>query len=311
MINLFDVICNFVLLFFVFSFLGWCTEVTLKYIQFHRFINRGFLIGPYCPIYGTGAVLVTIAVGGISNFESSYGMTFVISFFVCGAIEYIASYYMEKKYHARWWDYSQKPMNLNGRIWIGNLILFGIGGTVIVKIMDPFFFGLFGHMTEIARHTCTVVLVAIFMTDSVVSRLIMKLIKVSVENSEADNTEAVSKEVRMLLSNKSVLHQRIVNAYPDVIYKTERISKKLEEVRLETEQLRAKAEKKKNELAEFIVEEKENLASVLEGSGAVKSDIIKMQDELIQLLEMNEKDKVQIAELKNEIEKKKVKAKFE
>ncbi|MDD2959612.1 MAG: hypothetical protein PHR92_14015 [Lachnospiraceae bacterium] len=311
MINLFDVICNFVLLFFVFSFLGWCTEVTLKYIQFHRFINRGFLIGPYCPIYGTGAVLVTIAVGGISNFESSYGMTFVISFFVCGAIEYIASYYMEKKYHARWWDYSQKPMNLNGRIWIGNLILFGIGGTVIVKIMDPFFFGLFGHMTEMARHICTVVLVAIFMTDSVVSRLIMKLIKVSVENSEADNTEAVSKEVRMLLSNKSVLHQRIVNAYPDVIYKTERISKKLEEVRLETEQLRAKAEKKKNELAEFIVEEKENLASVLEGSGAVKSDIIKMQDELIQLLEMNEKDKVQIAELKNEIKKKKVKAKFE
>lgn len=57
-----ELLCYFILLFMVFSVAGWIMEVTLKYIQFHRFINRGFLIGPYCPIYGAGAVLVTAAV---------------------------------------------------------------------------------------------------------------------------------------------------------------------------------------------------------------------------------------------------------
>ena len=53
-------LCQLIVLFFVFSVLGWMMEVTLKYIQYHRFINRGFLIGPYCPIYGSGVVLVTV-----------------------------------------------------------------------------------------------------------------------------------------------------------------------------------------------------------------------------------------------------------
>ena len=57
-------LCQLIILYFVFSCLGWMMEVTLKYIQYHRFINRGFLIGPYCPIYGCGVVLVTVLVGG-------------------------------------------------------------------------------------------------------------------------------------------------------------------------------------------------------------------------------------------------------
>ena len=60
-----QLLSNFVILFFAFSVLGWITEVTLKFIQFHRFINRGFFIGPYCPIYGWGAVAITVLVGGL------------------------------------------------------------------------------------------------------------------------------------------------------------------------------------------------------------------------------------------------------
>ena len=60
-------LCQLIVLFFVFSVLGWMMEVTLKYIQYHRFINRGFLIGPYCPIYGSGVVLVTVLVGGLNH----------------------------------------------------------------------------------------------------------------------------------------------------------------------------------------------------------------------------------------------------
>lgn len=119
-----NLLLNYILLFFSVSFLGWCIEVVLKYRQYHRFINRGFLTGPCLPIYGSGAVLITAAVQALSTLESGVGITFAVSFLLCGALEYGVSWFMEKRFHARWWDYSQKPMNLHGRIWIGNLILF-------------------------------------------------------------------------------------------------------------------------------------------------------------------------------------------
>ena len=124
-------LCQLIVLFFVFSVLGWMMEVTLKYIQYHRFINRGFLIGPYCPIYGSGVVLVTVLVGGLIGIRGGTpGEIFLAGFFICGGLEYFISWYMEKAFHARWWDYSRKPMNLNGRVWIGNLMLFGTSGSL-------------------------------------------------------------------------------------------------------------------------------------------------------------------------------------
>lgn len=72
-----QLLSNFVILFFAFSVLGWITEVTLKFIQFHRFINRGFFIGPYCPIYGWGAVAITVLVGGLLGREGTVGETFL------------------------------------------------------------------------------------------------------------------------------------------------------------------------------------------------------------------------------------------
>ena len=76
---------DLILLFFSYAFIGWCIEVTLKYFQFHRFINRGFLTGPWLPIYGSGAALITIAVKGTAPLESSVGTTFVVSFLLCCA----------------------------------------------------------------------------------------------------------------------------------------------------------------------------------------------------------------------------------
>ena len=147
-----EFLIDLLLLFFAFSFIGWCIEVILKYRQFHKFINRGFLTGPWLPIYGFGAVLITVSVLGIGGFESSIGTTFVISFFVCGLVEYLASYFLEKRYHARWWDYSQKPMNLNGRVWIGNLILFGLGGIAIIEFANPIFYELFSNITLLINY---------------------------------------------------------------------------------------------------------------------------------------------------------------
>ena len=239
-----EYIVDLVLLFFAYSLLGWCIEVVLKYREFHRFINRGFFTGPILPIYGSGAALITLVVGNLSRFESGYGTTFALSFLICGLVEYLTSYVMEKRFHARWWDYSQKPMNLHGRVWIGNLILFGLGGVAIIHILDPLLYRALDALPLSVKEIWACALLAIFAADYVLTHFMLKLVKVGVESSQADNTEEISREVYLLLSNRSVLYKRFADAYPEVIYRTERINARLAAVKAETERLRQEAEQR-------------------------------------------------------------------
>ena len=289
---------NLILLFFAYAFLGWCIEVTLKYFQFHRFINRGFLTGPWLPIYGSGAALITVVIKGLAPLEFSVGTTFAVSFLLCGFLEYMTSYVLEKRFHARWWDYSQKPMNLHGRVWIGNLILFGLGGVVIVDLINPLLLRLSEHMSFPLREIMALSLSVVFVADYVMSHFVLKLVKTSVELSEADDTEAISKEVRLLLSDRSVFHRRFAEAYPEVIYKTERIARRMEEIRAETERLRQEAE-------EHVAQMRLEVAESLEPTRSVKNEIIEKQDALIRLLYREEDASHEIRELKQEVDSKK------
>lgn len=275
---------DLLLLFFAFSFIGWCIEVVLKYRQFHRFINRGFLTGPWLPIYGFGAVLITVSVQEIAGFESSIGTTFVISFYVCGAVEYLASYFLERRYHARWWDYSQKPMNLKGRVWIGNLILFGLGGIAIIELANPFFYDVFSRISLPTKSIIAGLLSICFLTDYISSQFIMKLVKAGVENSEADNTEEINKEIALLFRDRSYFYRRFADAYPEVIYRTEKIKAHMEEVRMETELLRAEAEARISEMNEKWEESKGQFVATLDPVGTAKTRLIAKQEELIQIL---------------------------
>ena len=288
---------NLILLFFAYAFLGWCIEVTLKYLQFHRFINRGFLTGPWLPIYGSGAALITIAVKGLSPLEFSFGTTFVISFILCGVIEYLTSFFLEKRFHARWWDYSQKPMNLHGRVWIGNLILFGLGGVLIVELINPLLLRLSGHLSFRLRESLAIVLSCIFVADYVMSHFVLKLVKTGVESSEADDTEVINKEIHLLLSDRSFFHRRFAEAYPEVLYRTERIAARVEAIKAETERLRLEAEQR-------AVEVKHEVEVNLEPTVIVKNTIIEKQEALIGLLYKEDTASDEMKALKREVEEK-------
>ena len=288
---------NLILLFFAYAFLGWCIEVTLKYFQFHRFINRGFLTGPWLPIYGSGAALITIAVKGLSPLESSVGTTFMVSFILCGVVEYMTSFVLEKRFHARWWDYSQKPMNLHGRVWIGNLILFGLGGVLIVEMINPLLLRLSGHLSFILRETLAIILSSIFTADYVMSHFVLKLVKTGVENSEADDTEAINKEIRLLLNDRSFFHRRFAEAYPEVLYRTERIAARVEAIKAETERLRLEAELR-------VAEVKHEVEVNLEPTAMVKNTIIEKQEALIDLLYQEDTASDEMKALKREVEEK-------
>lgn len=288
---------NLILLFFAYAFLGWCIEVTLKYFQLHRFINRGFLTGPWLPIYGSGAALITIAVKGLSPLESSVGTTFMVSFILCGVVEYMTSFVLEKRFHARWWDYSQKPMNLHGRVWIGNLILFGLGGVLIVEMINPLLLRLSGHLSFRLRETLAIILSSIFTADYVMSHFVLKLVKTGVENSEADDTEAINKEIRLLLNDRSFFHRRFAEAYPEVLYRTERIAARVEAIKAETERLRLEAELR-------VAEVKHEVEVNLEPTAMVKNTIIEKQEALIDLLYQEDTASDEMKALKHEVEEK-------
>lgn len=289
---------NIILLFFIYAFAGWCMEVILKYRQYHRFINRGFLTGPVCPIYGFGAVLITIVIGNLASVESGLIMTFALSFLICGAVEYLTSLILEKIFHARWWDYSQKPMNLNGRIWIGNLLLFGIAGVAIIHILNPLLYSVLDRIPLKTRQVLATVLLAIIAADFVISYFVLKLVKVGVDNSEADNTEEISKEVRQLLTNRSYFYKRFSDAYPEVVYRTERVQARIAAVKAEAERMRHEAEKRLDAQAEKV-------AASLEPAFRIRAELIGKQDALIAMLYDEQSANDEMKALKAEIDRQK------
>ena len=289
---------NIVLQFFIFGFAGWCMEVILKYRQFHRFINRGFLTGPILPIYGFGVVLITVVVGNLASVESGVVATFALSLLICGVVEYLTSYVLEKIFHARWWDYSQKPMNLNGRVWIGNLALFGLAGVAIIHIVNPVLFPALDRIPLNTRKVVAAVLLAILAADFVISWFVLKLVKTGVDSSQADNTEQISREVRQLLTNRSYFYSRFADAYPEVVYKTERVQARIAAVKAEAERMQQEAERR-------FEERKSRFAEKLEPSSLIRADLVEKQDALIAMLYDESSADGDMKHLKAEIDRQK------
>lgn len=268
-------------LFFIYSFMGWVTEVVLKYFQYKRFINRGFLIGPYCPIYGTGAVIVTLGGRLLAPVGRSLGMSFLIAFVLCGLLEYVTGYILEKHFHARWWDYSQKPMNLHGRVWTGNLILFGLGGVLILEVFNPRLLATAAQMEPLLFSVLLMASSLLFVADAVMSHFIMSLLKRGIEESWADKSEEITAEVRYLLENRSVFHKRILDAYPEITFRTEKVKARLERIRDEGEAMRLLAEEKVEALEERA---REAASKNLTTTWSLQREIIEKQDALIDSL---------------------------
>lgn len=122
------------LIFFIYSFIGWCWEsFPCSTIELDKMYNRGFLIGPACPIYGIGATLSYLM---LKNFDSSLHI-FIYSALLSCTIEYIIGYFLERFFHQRWWDYSDYPFQIKSRVCLYGLIVFGMANIIIVKYFTP------------------------------------------------------------------------------------------------------------------------------------------------------------------------------
>ena len=201
------------LLFIAYAVLGWCMEVTCKLIQFHRFINRGFLIGPYCPIYGVGGVAITLL---LDRYKADPTALFIMGMVICSILEYFTSWIMEKLFHARWWDYSSKRFNLNGRICLNTMVPFGLLGVAIMDGINPVFYSLVDRLSPTARHILCGVLAAGFLFDLVVSTTILSSIRQDNKVLDKDNTEEMAARVREVIASRGWAHRRLLDAFPQV-----------------------------------------------------------------------------------------------
>lgn len=206
-------ISSYFIYFIIIAICGWIMEVSLQIIQKHKFSDRGFLIGPYCPIYGVGGVLITV---GLTQLKPYPLALFCVAIVVCAILEYATSYVMEKIFHARWWDYSTKKFNINGRICLDTMIPFGILGVLIVYFINPRLYNLFNEFNGVTLNIICIVILSIFLLDIFLSTII--LISVRRENKvlDKDNTEKMAKKVRDKIRSIGWTHNRLLTAFPNV-----------------------------------------------------------------------------------------------
>lgn len=180
------------MLFIIYSVGGWIMECTLGVIEKHKFVNRGFLIGPYCPIYGIGVVMGTIF---LTRFSNNVILLFLLATLVCGSLEYLTSYLMEKIFKARWWDYSKNKFNINGRVCLETLIPFGIISVIIICFANPWIIERLHDIPINTLNWIVITFLVIYLIDTFVSFNIILSFK-NLSKKEKDNTEEITKKVR-------------------------------------------------------------------------------------------------------------------
>ena len=205
------IISKYFLLFVFYSFLGWLMEVTQGYVRHKKFVNRGFLIGPYCPIYGYGAISMTLLLKGYANDPI---VLFVMAIVICSILEYTTSFVMEKLFKIRWWDYSNRKFNINGRICLETMIPFGILGCLMIYFVNPFMFAIIDMIPSNLINIIAVILFIIYLVDNAISIIIISNLKDITLDVKGDSTEKVTKEVRKrVLAGQQTLYKRIVKAF--------------------------------------------------------------------------------------------------
>lgn len=203
--------CYHFLLFFIFSVLGWIAEsINCSLIEKRLVLNRGFFIGPYCPIYGVGTFLLVVFV--LPYFEDPF-FVFIASAIGACILEYVTSFLMEKLFNARWWDYSEKPFNLNGRICLETALMFGIGGILITYCFLPLYNFMYGNLSSLTIIILTVLFNCIFWIDFIVSTVIISKFKHTTRIMQ-DNTNEITASVRQELEKNHLFVGRLINAFP-------------------------------------------------------------------------------------------------
>lgn len=202
--------------YFVFySFIGWiCETVYCSLIQ-RRFINRGFLNGPFCPIYGFGAVAVLLLFSGYSD---DIFALFLLSIVVTSVIEYVTSYLLEKLFNLSLWDYKGRVGSINGRVCLMNALMFGVLSVLMVRVIHPYTVSFLETLPPPLLYIIMGILVAYFLYDIVIT--VRALVRINQEAGLRQVELSKLSEMRdsyikaMQEEQRGRIERRLLKAFP-------------------------------------------------------------------------------------------------
>lgn len=250
--------------FIIYAFFGWCLEVVYQAVEHGKFINRGFLNGPYCPIYGFGMIIVT---GTLEPIKENVIVLYIGSVILTTSLELVTGFVLEKIFHQNWWDYSDERLNLKGYICLKFSLLWGIACLVAVRLIHPFVYGFVEHIPKTFGVITISVIMVGFASDMTITilavihirnRLVLlekisaEMRKISdytgeklyngVENSMArkEKYEEILEKYKEQFSRRKLVDRRIEHAFPKLKIDTEK------SFREQLEELRKTIEEKKN-----------------------------------------------------------------
>lgn len=198
-------LCRYFLCFAIFSFIGWVYESIYYTIQQKKRINSGFLSTCFCPIYGIGALLDLILLGRIENPL----ILFFAGMLVTSTLEYFVSWLLEELFNQRWWDYTNWPLNINGRVCIISAAAFGIMTVALVKVIAPFTMGIINSMGLIPMYMLTAVTAFVMLADTVVS----------VKNIDTDRLWYVDKQSELFPGGENGRYGELVRKIKNTLRK--------------------------------------------------------------------------------------------
>lgn len=210
------------ILFMIYSFLGYLVEIIICSLDEKRLvINRGFLFGPYLPIFGTGSILL---VSLLSKYKKDYIIIFLMGMMVCSAIEYLTGWILEKWFHNKWWDYSGHKDNINGRITLTNSVAFGLGAIVIVKYLNPLLKTFINYFSNTTIIILGIILLIMFLIDEFYSIVIAYALRsriIIVEELKASKKAMVPETIKKYTKEKMTKFRassdRLIKSFPKLI----------------------------------------------------------------------------------------------
>lgn len=251
---------EFVWIFIIYAFVGWCVEVAYAALDTGKFVNRGFLNGPYCPIYGFGVVIV---VGLLTPLKDNRLILFAGSFVLTTVLEFITGYILEKVFHNKWWDYSDMPFNIKGYICLKFSILWGLGCTFIMDAFHPMIYRIITWIPFIPGVIILCIIASVFAVDCCITvSTILKFNKrLKLMDDMAASIHKLSDEIG----------ENIYDNVTGIIEKSEEFKEnhpelleKIAETREDIEELPEKTRERFVEAKEDVAEKRRQLAELTE-----------------------------------------------
>ena len=200
-------------LYMIYSFIGWCGEVVVAAVKRHRFVNRGAVSGPFCPIYGLGAAVVAVF---FPELKGNPLFLFLGGMVVNTFVEYVTGRIMEMSLHKKWWDYSDQKYNLGGYVCLKTSVLWGICTVLMIYVLNPVFTGLVGLIPKLWGEIILWVLFGLLIVDFIGTVIAVWGLKK--KNGRIDQIREGLGRTSKLLENTMTrrLQARMIKAYPNL-----------------------------------------------------------------------------------------------